>query len=495
MMKPLVTPLLVILGQVTAAQPPEASGHLVLQVMLGLLFVLALAMILYSTRLRRKYGLLLEQLGEELEERRKANRALQNSEAVYYSLVETLPQAILRKDMDGKFTFANSRFCTELGRSLEDMQGKTDFDFFPAEFAEKYRRDDQRVIETGETLDVVEQHVTPHGEKLYVQVIKTPVLGRDGKPMGIQGIFWDVTARKRAEEQLQEQNRLLEEMARSEHEAHQALKATQSRMVQSEKLASLGQTVAGVAHEINNPLAFVINNVAVLERDLSDVGKLHRLYREAESKLAAVDPQFAEEVRNAREAVDLDYTIENLPGILCRTREGLKRIQRIVADLRLFARIDETELNEVDLNEGIESSLTIIEGLASKRGVTLKMDLEPLPHIRCFGAKINHVVINLLSNAIDACGHEGEVLVRTRPEPRAVAIEVIDNGCGIPSEIRDKIFDPFFTTKQIGQGTGLGLSISYGIVQEHGGTIEVESEPGKGSRFTVHLPMSPTGPR
>ena len=215
-------------------------------------------------------------------ERRRAERALRQTEVFYHSLVETLPQMILCKDLEGRFTFANGQFCAELGTTLEEIKGKTDFDFFPRELAEKYRRRrPQGPREPARCSTSSSEHVTPKGEKLYVQAMKTPLFGADGEPIGIQGIFWDVTERMRAEEQLKEQNVTLQELARSEHQAHEALKSAQSRMVETEKLASLGQLVAGVAHEINNPLAFVSNNVAVLERDLRDIIALVGLYRQA----------------------------------------------------------------------------------------------------------------------------------------------------------------------------------------------------------------------
>jgi signal transduction histidine kinase len=180
---------------------------------------------------------------------------------------------------------------------------------------------------------------------------------------------------------------------------------------------------------------------------------------------------------------------------LDRTAEGLRRIRRIVGDLRLFARLDEGEVNEADLNKGIESTATIIQGHARTRDVQLRLDLEPLPPVTCHAARVNQVVMNLLSNAIDACAPGGLVTVRSETEDGHVRIDVIDNGHGIAPGIRDRIFDPFFTTKPIGKGTGLGLSISYGIVQDHGGSIEVDSTPGRGSRFTVRLPLHPATPR
>jgi two-component system NtrC family sensor kinase len=442
---------------------------------------------------RRRHSLLSSDYQTIAAERRQAEQARAQTEVFYHSLVETIPQMILCKDLDGRFTFANDKFCMELGTTLENFKGKTDFDFFPKELAEKYRRDDKQVLDSGQILDVVEQHVTPKGEKLYVQVMKTPLYGADGKAIGIQGIFWDVSERMRAEEKLKEQNVILHERERSEREAHQALKAAQSRMVETEKLASLGQLVAGVAHEINNPLAFVSNNVAVLERDLGDIITLIGLYQQFER---TGDPSHAElsgQIDAVSQQLDLDYTLDNMPRLIERTREGLRRIERIVKDLRLFARVDEGEWNEVDLNPGIESSVNMVQGYARKKNVRLVTELEPVPPLRCRGARIHQVVVNLLMNGIDACGADDTVTIRTHAEPagEGVRIEVADTGCGMEPAIRDRIFDPFFTTKAIGEGTGLGLSISYGIVQEHNGNIDVQSAPGAGSCFTIRLPKEP----
>jgi two-component system, NtrC family, sensor kinase len=439
---------------------------------------------------RLRHSLLSSDYQTIAAQRSQAEQARLQTEVFYHSLVETIPQMILCKDLDGRFTFANDKFCAELGTTLENVKGKTDFDFFPKELAEKYRRDDKKVLDSGQVLDVVEQHVTPKGDKLYVQVMKTPLCGPDGKAIGIQGIFWDVTERMRAEEKLKEQNVILHERERSEREAHQALKAAQSRMVETEKLASLGQLVAGVAHEINNPLAFVSNNVAVLERDLRDIITLIGLYRQLERKGEPSQVVLSGQIDAVGEQLDLDYTLDNMPRLIERTREGLRRIERIVKDLRLFARVDEGEWNEVDLNPGIESSVNMVQGYARKKSVRLVSELEPVPALRCRGARIHQVVVNLLMNGIDACGADDTVTIRTRAEPagEGVRIEVTDTGCGMEPAIRERIFDPFFTTKAIGEGTGLGLSISYGIVQEHHGSIDVQSSPGAGSCFTIRLP-------
>jgi two-component system, NtrC family, sensor kinase len=447
--------------------------------------------VVYVHRLNRSHRRLLANLESELAERKKVEAALRDSEGFHHSLVESLPQSILRKDLEGRFTFGNQKFSNMLKVPIGQIIGKTDFDFFPKPLAEKYCRDDRHLIETGTVFDAVEEHVTPQGEKLYVHVIKTPLYDADGAIIGVQGIFWDVTERKRAEEQLLTQNLKLQEMARSEHQAHLDLKQAQSRMVESEKLASLGQMVAGVAHEINNPVAFVSNNVAVLVRDVGEMRDLLTLYGKADEVIARDDPGLFEQISAFRDRVDMTYTLENIKGLIERSRDGLNRIQQIVGHLRLFARLDEGQVNEADLNDGIDSTATIIRNLARKKEIRLDLDLGQLPLVTCNAAKINQVVMNLLTNAIDACSERGTVAVRTRSDDQGVRIEVCDNGSGIDPEHRDRIFDPFFTTKPVGQGTGLGLSISYGIIQDHGGRIEVDSTIGKGTCFTIHLPLRP----
>jgi PAS domain S-box-containing protein len=485
----IASPRLAIPAALALSWPSAATTLFVIGVLA--LVIMAGGTVFLAWRRRSRRIPFFSHLKAQAVERRRADRALRQTEVFYHSLVETIPQMILCKDLDGRFTFANQKFCAELGRTLEEIKGKTDLDFFPRELAEKYRADDRQVLESGQVLDVVEAHVTPKGEKLYVQVMKTPLFGTDGAAIGIQGIFWNVTERLQAEEKLKEQNITLQELVRSEHQAHEALKAAQSRMVQTEKLASLGQLVAGVAHEINNPLAFVSNNVAVLERDLLDLIALVGLYRRARDAGDEDRTTLDDQIGELGEQLDLDYSLHNLPRIIERTREGLRRIERIVKDLRLFARVDEGEWNEVDLNPGIESSLNMVQGYARKRGVQLVMDLGALPLIRCRGARVHQVVVNLLMNAIDACDTGGVVTIRTRTESESEGIrfEVTDTGCGIDPAIRERIFDPFFTTKPVGVGTGLGLSISYGIVQEHGGKIDVQSTPGIGSCFTVRLPL------
>ena len=458
----------------------------------GLALLALSGVMVYVRRLNARHTRLLADLETELAERRKAEDARRASEGFYSSLVESLPAGILRKDLDGRFTFGNRRFCAAVGvRETDQVVGKTDLDFFPRDLAEKYRADDRRVVESDATFEAVEEHVTGHGDRSFVQVVKTPLHDIRGRVIGVQAIFWDVTARKRAEEQLLLQNVRLQEMAESERDAHAALKEAQSQLVQSEKLASLGLIVAGVAHEINNPVAFVTNNVAVLGRDVGEMRDLIALYEEGDGPIARDLPDLADRIAAFRDRVDMAYTLANVDGLLARSRDGLRRIQQIVSHLRLFAHLDEGDVNEADLNDGVESTVAILVGHARKKSIRLAMDLAPLPPVTCNAARVNQVVMNLLTNAIDASDEGGEVTVRSRPEGPLVVIAVSDAGCGIEPAVRDRIFDPFFTTKPIGQGTGLGLSISYGIIKDHGGTIEVESEPGRGATFVVRIPLRP----
>ena len=294
-----------------------------------------------------------------------------------------------------------------------------------------------------------------------------------------------------SEGELRKVNAQLREAARSERQAHEELKRTQSQMVQMEKLSSLGQMVAGIAHEINNPLAFITNNLTVLQRDTGALRNLLNLYREGDEALVAARPELRERIAALCEDIDLEYTLNSLDRLMARSLDGLGRIQAIVRGLRDFARLDEGELKEADLNDGIRSTVDILGSQAKKQGIALELDLQPLPQVTCYPAKVNQVVMNLLTTAIDACPDGGKVTLRTGPAEGGVEIHVLDTGRGIDPAVRGKIFDPFFTTKPPGKGTGLGLSISYGIVQDHGGRLSFDSSPDRGTHFTVFLPLRP----
>jgi two-component system, NtrC family, sensor kinase len=285
-------------------------------------------------------------------------------------------------------------------------------------------------------------------------------------------------ARRRAEDELHRQK---DEM----HKALRKLQEAQAHLIQSEKMASLGQLVAGVAHEINNPLSYVTNNLAVLDRDVRQVAALMSDYR------THFGEALPDSIREVEERIDLDYTMSNLDRLLKSTRQGLQRVGEIVGGLRDFSRLDEATEKQVDPNDAVRVTVEMVRFHVRHKGVELKVETSPLPMIWCNPGQINQVLLNLIMNAIQAVESGATIVVRTRslPDSQEIQYEVADNGPGIPDSIRGKIFDPFFTTKPQGVGTGLGLWITYNIVEQHGGRIDLVTEPGKGTTFTVTLPV------
>lgn len=270
------------------------------------------------------------------------------------------------------------------------------------------------------------------------------------------------------------------------------LSATQDKLVQSEKLASIGQLAAGVAHEINNPIGYIFSNFGTLERYLVHLFQMLSAYEEAERYL--IDTPHGQQLQKLRDQIELDYLKEDIPNLMQESREGISRVRKIVSDLKDFSRVGSSqEWVWANLHRGIESTLNIVNNEIKYKADVVKA-FGDLPDVECLPSEINQVIMNLLINAAHAITAErGTVTIRTgrsgEGEPEQVWIEVEDNGCGIAKEHLGKVFDPFFTTKPVGKGTGLGLSLSYGIVQKHNGHIDVRSEPGKGTCFRITLPV------
>lgn len=297
------------------------------------------------------------------------------------------------------------------------------------------------------------------------------------------------TANDRLEARVQERTA---ELLRANGHLQQEMserKALQSRLVQSEKLASIGQLAAGVAHEINNPLAFLSSNFGMLEHYLDQLFELLNAYEEAEPAIAS--HEVATRLTDTRNRVELAYLKEDIPALVAESREGMDRVGKIVQDLKQFSRAEsEQDWEWSDLHLGLRSTLSLI-GNDLAQVADVHTEFSPILEIECLPSQLNQAFLNLLQNAAQSIGPQrGRISVRTGGQGGEVWVEIADTGCGIPAEALPRIFDPFFTTRPIGQGTGLGLSLAYGIVQHHCGRIDVQSAPGQGSTFRVTLPIS-----
>ena len=273
---------------------------------------------------------------------------------------------------------------------------------------------------------------------------------------------------------------------------NESLRSAQDQLLQSERLASIGQLAAGVAHEINNPIGYVFSNFGTLEAYLERLFEMLQAYEDAE--LALAGSSVATRLATLRARVELDFLKEDIPMLMRESKEGLSRVRKIVQDLKEFSRVDtQQEWAWASLHQGIDSTLNIVANEIKYRA-DVRREYGELPDIECLPSELNQVFLNLLVNAAQAIGPgRGLIVVRSGDAGDEVWVEVEDDGSGIAPEHLARVFDPFFTTKPVGRGTGLGLSLSYGIVQKHHGRIDVRSEPGRGSCFRVTLPVRRPG--
>ena len=274
------------------------------------------------------------------------------------------------------------------------------------------------------------------------------------------------------------------------------LKSTQAQLIQTEKMSSLGQMVAGVAHEINNPVSFVYGNINHVNEYITDILELIELYQDK-----CVNP--GDEIEEKLEDMDLDFVKEDLPKILTSMKMGANRIREIVLSLRNFSRLDEADMKEVDIHEGIESTLLILQNrLKSKPNrvaIEVVKNYHQLPNIECYPGQLNQALMNIINNGIDVLEEARDKHDMQNPQicihtelidNKIIAVRIADNGMGMSEEVKNKLFDPFFTTKPVGKGTGLGLSITYQIiVEKHQGKLHCVSQPGKGTEFIIEIPL------
>ncbi len=415
----------------------------------------------------------------DITDRKQAENALKKSEERYRTVFETTGSATIIVEEDTTISLVNTEFCRLFGYSREEIEGKS--------FREFVSTDDIVRLEEYHYLRMETTGKVP-GKYEYTAINKM------GKPMDMLATvalipgtgksvasIIEITDRKRAEFELRERSKRLKEALSELEKQHENLKLTQSKLVQSEKMAGLGTMVAGVAHEINNPTNYVYLSSKTLEKDLSD---------------------FRKDVLDMMSDNDTEIT-DYFEGNFIKFQQSIKyiidgssRIKTIVQDLRSFSRLDEAEKKEINVAEALESTMRLVKTQYNKQ-IEFITDFKTKGSIECYPAQLNQVFLNIIVNSCHAIlkkqedsedESKGNITIQLWDNGRELVIAFEDNGCGMTEEVKGKMFEPFFTTKSIGQGTGLGMSISYGVIEKHNGKIEVESQPGIGTTITVFLP-------
>ncbi|RMH72282.1 MAG: PAS domain S-box protein [Cyanobacteria bacterium J007] len=462
------------------------------------------------TEVRLQSGRLFTLFVRDITERKRSQEALEQSYNLLQAITEGTADPIFLKDLQGHYITINSAGAAIMGKPADEIIGKSDTDLLTPESARQIAKNDRRVMMEGQT-QRVEESIVPrsnHGEipaaRTYL-CTKSVYRSARGNIIGLIGVARDISDRVEAEatlrktvERLHQTSQELQEKNQQLETALSELQRTQTQLIQTEKMSSLGQMVAGIAHEINNPVNFIYANLDHAQDYLQDLLALVDLYGQHE-------PGTVPEIREMAEEIELEFLREDLPKLLVSMKVGADRIREIVRNLRNFSRLDEAQMKQVDIHEGLESTLSILQNRFKAQDrrpeIALIKEYGNLPKVECYPGQLNQVFMNLLNNAIDALDLKDpphQITIETReiaPSAgsegfEAIAIRIADNGPGMSAEIQARLFDPFFTTKPVGKGTGLGMAISYQIVVErHGGQIECVSEPGRGTEFTVTIPI------
>ncbi|WP_421863699.1 cache domain-containing protein [Motiliproteus sp.] len=417
---------------------------------------------------------------QALEDKRKA----QYNEALFRGIASAAQDAMILIDHNGNVRYWNPAATRIFGYTQQEVQGKDlhglitrsqDQQQFQRAFP-GFRTSGQGPV-VGIMLEVV--GVTKSGDEVPVELsINSVKLDDEWQAIGI---VRDISERKKTERELHEKSRNQEDLI-------QELKMAQDQLVQSEKMAAIGQLSAGVAHEINNPVGFIGSNLNTLEGYLEHLIEMYEQTKTVVGRELPNDELLAQ-IASIEEQHDLSFMKEDLIDIFAETQEGILRIRRIVTGLKGFSRSSTDVMEAVDINAEIETTLNIVWN-ELKYHCQVEKEFAQLPMVECLSSEIGQVMMNLLMNASQAIEGKGIIRIRTALEGERVRIQVSDNGQGIQPEHLGKVFDPFFTTKPVGKGTGLGLSVSYGIIQKHRGRLEVESTVGKGTTFTIELPLT-----
>ena len=429
-------------------------------------------------RARRLVG-----INADVTHRRLADVALQESEARFRAIFDNIQEAIFIQELDtGAILAVNRRACEMFGRdevdilalSVEDLSAGVP-PYTQADAAYWMMR-----AAAGQPQNFEWQSKRADGQLFWVEITMRRALLAGHERLLV--VARDISQRK-AQEQVLQQN--LERQV----QLNKRLEEAQSQLLQSEKMASIGQLAAGIAHELNNPIGFVSSNLGTLDGYLKDLFALVDHYETIDTA-AANCADLLREARRLTAEKDYAFVKSDTAQLMAESRDGLYRVRKIVQDLKDFSRVGDLEWQWADIHAGIDSTLNIVWNELKYKCKVTKAYGE-LPSIYCLPSQLNQVFMNLLVNAGQAIQTQGEITIRTGREAEQVWVEITDTGSGIPPENLTRIFDPFFTTKPVGKGTGLGLSLSYSIVLKHRGRINVSSEVGRGSTFRVTLPIQP----
>ncbi len=443
---------------------------------------------------RRKY--------ERREDVRKMNQEIIREQMEKYQVLLTdIKDAYFEVDVLGNFTVVNSAMCNALGYGPEELIGSKYRKVVDKEGAKKLQQAVEKLHKNDEPVNLLDMEAAKKdGTKVIFEAMVSVIKETDGVVVGFRGVGRDVTRRRQMEAELKKnqddlikKNKEIDEsrkdiqMALAKLEkAHEELKASQLKILQQEKMASIGQLAAGVAHELNNPMSFISSNLGTLEKYINRL--VDFILVQSEALKSVQDNTALRKIDKKRLEVKLDYILEDAKILLKESLDGSDRVKKIVHELNSFSRMDEEEYKKADMNECIESAITIVWNELKYKS-KLEKNYGSLPPTMCYPRQMNQVFVNLLINAVNAIVDKGVIAIKTLYQDGFIWIEISDTGIGIPGKNLARIFEPFFTTKEAGKGTGLGLSITYEIIQRHKGEITVASEAGKGTTFTIKIPV------